>query len=40
VPMGRVGSAGDVARAVCFLVESGDYITGAVLPVDGGRLSK
>jgi len=38
VPMRRAGSPADVARAVCFLVESGDYITGAVLPVDGGRL--
>jgi len=37
VPLGRVGSPADVARAVCFLVENGDYITGTVLPVDGGR---
>jgi len=37
VPLRRVGSPADVARAVCFLVENGDYITGAVLPVDGGR---
>lgn len=38
LPLGRTGSPSDVVRAVCFLVESGDYITGAVLPVDGGRL--
>jgi NAD(P)-dependent dehydrogenase (short-subunit alcohol dehydrogenase family) len=37
VPLRRVGSPADIARAVCFLVESGDYVTGAVLPVDGGR---
>ncbi len=37
VPVGRMGEVGDIARAVAFLVddESG-YITGAVLPVDGG----
>jgi NAD(P)-dependent dehydrogenase (short-subunit alcohol dehydrogenase family) len=34
----RLGSPEDVARAVLYLVESGDFITGAALPVDGGRL--
>jgi pteridine reductase len=38
VPMGREGSAEDVARTVLFLLEGPDYITGAVVPVDGGRL--
>jgi len=33
----RQGSARDVALAVRFLLEGGNYITGAVLPVDGGR---
>jgi len=33
----RVGSPQDVARAVVFLLEN-DFITGAALPVDGGRL--
>ncbi len=33
----RVGTPEDVARAVVFLCES-DFITGAALPVDGGRL--
>jgi len=32
----REGSAGDIAKTVRFLVES-DYITGASIPVDGGR---
>lgn len=36
-PMGRVGSPEDVAAAATFLVEGSDFITGAVLPVDGGR---
>jgi 3-oxoacyl-[acyl-carrier protein] reductase len=36
-PVGRVGSAQDVAEAVAFLVRpESDYITGAVLEVGGG----
>jgi pteridine reductase len=35
IPLARTGSPADVARAVRFLVEQ-DYLTGAVLPVDGG----
>lgn len=34
----RLGSPDDVAKAVLFLIESGDFITGAAIPVDGGRL--
>ncbi len=30
------GDPRDIARAVRFLVEDGDYMTGAVIPVDGG----
>lgn len=37
VPAGRAGSPDDVARTVLFLVEGPEYITGAVIPVDGGR---
>ena len=37
-PLGRVGTPEDIARAVAFLAESGDFITGAALMVDGGRL--
>ena len=33
----KEGAPGDVAGAVRFLLEEGDYITGAVIPVDGGR---
>lgn len=37
VPMGRIGSPEDVARAVRFLAsEDAAYITGCVLKVDGG----
>lgn len=35
IPLGRLGATEDVAQAVTFLAES-DYITGAVIPVDGG----
>ncbi len=37
VPLGREGTPREVARLVRFLVESGDYITGQVIPIDGGR---
>ncbi|MBE3070873.1 MAG: 3-oxoacyl-[acyl-carrier-protein] reductase [Planctomycetes bacterium] len=37
IPMKRMGSVTDVARAVCFLAsDEAAYITGHVLPVDGG----
>ncbi|MBI4543145.1 MAG: SDR family oxidoreductase [Gemmatimonadetes bacterium] len=35
-PVGRLGSAADVVRAVIFLLEN-DYVTGETLVVDGGR---
>ncbi len=35
VPLGRAGTPEDIAKAVKFLVEA-DYITGFILPVDGG----
>ncbi len=37
IPLGRLGSPGDVAEAVAFLAsEQAGYITGQVLAVDGG----
>jgi len=36
-PLKRHGSPEDVAAAVVFLVEGSDFITGVLLPVDGGR---
>lgn len=37
VPMGRIGTPEDVAGAVIFLCSrAGAYLTGAIVPVDGG----
>jgi pteridine reductase len=35
--LGRVGSPGDVVAAVLYLLEA-EFVTGHILPVDGGRL--
>jgi 3-oxoacyl-[acyl-carrier protein] reductase len=37
IPLGRMGSVDDVAAAVEFLAsDAANYITGALIPVDGG----
>ena len=37
IPLGRTAQAGEIAKAVAFLAsDDAGYITGAVLPVDGG----
>jgi acetoacetyl-CoA reductase len=36
VPLGRFGQPEEIARAVCYLVEDGDYITGQSLDINGG----
>lgn len=37
IPLGRLGGADEIAKAVAFLLsEAAHYMTGAVLPVDGG----
>jgi acetoacetyl-CoA reductase len=36
IPLGRVGTAQEVARAVRFLIVDGDYITGSALDINGG----
>lgn len=37
VPMNRMGTPEDLAKAILFLAESAPYITGQILAVDGGR---
>ena len=40
IPIGRVASAGEIADAVVYLLSpESSYITGVLLPVDGGYLS-
>jgi 3-oxoacyl-[acyl-carrier protein] reductase len=37
VPLGRLGEATEIASAVTWLASDGAaYVTGAVIPVDGG----
>ena len=37
IPLGRTGEPADVANAVLFLVRDATYVTGQVIPIDGGR---
>jgi pteridine reductase len=36
-PLRRLGRPGDVVGALLYLLEGGDFVTGQVLVVDGGR---
>lgn len=39
IPLGRMGQAEEVAKAICFLAsDDAEYITGQVLKVDGGMV--
>jgi pteridine reductase len=38
IPLGRKGQPDDVAKAVLFCIEGGDFMTGETIAVDGGRL--
>ncbi len=37
IPLERAGTPEDIAAAVHFVLRDGDYLTGAILPIDGGR---
>lgn len=37
VPLARAGTPDEVAKLVRYLIEHGDYITGQIIPIDGGR---
>jgi pteridine reductase len=37
-PLGRLGTPADATAALLYLLEGGDFVTGEVLAVDGGRL--
>ena len=40
-PLGRLGTPADVAQGICFLADPrSGFVTGSVLPVDGGYLAK
>ena len=40
-PVGRLGEPGEVAKAILFLAsDEASFITGAILPVDGGFLAQ
>ncbi len=37
IPLGRTGEPADIANAVLFLVRDATFVTGQILPIDGGR---
>lgn len=40
VPLQRIGSPEDIANGVVFCVEGSDFMTGAIIPIDGGERLK
>ncbi len=40
VPLQRIGSPEDIAKGVLFCVEGSDFMTGAIIPIDGGQRLK
>jgi len=40
VPLQRIGSPEDIANGVLFCLEASDFMTGAIIPIDGGQRLK
>jgi NAD(P)-dependent dehydrogenase (short-subunit alcohol dehydrogenase family) len=41
IPLGRVGKAEEIGEVIAFLIsDAASYVTGALLPVDGGMLTR
>lgn len=38
IALRRLGDPLDIAKAILFLIENADYVTGQILAIDGGRL--
>jgi len=39
-PIGRIGIPEDVAKVILYLVSEDSWVTGAILSVDGGVITK
>ena len=37
IPLDRTGDPADIANAVLFLIRDADFVTGQIIPIDGGR---
>jgi pteridine reductase len=37
IPLKRSGSPEDIANCALFLINNAPYITGQIIPIDGGR---
>ena len=37
IPLDRAGDPADIANAVLFLIRDADFVTGQIIPIDGGR---
>ncbi len=41
IPLSRIGEADDIKSLTVFLAsKASDYVTGAIIPVDGGLLAR
>ena len=39
-PLGRLGTPEDAIAGLLYLLEGGDFVTGEILVVDGGRIHR